>query len=80
MNNYQQSRYPNVKKKETLYIITEKFNTIKHKLTTELFEEAIRVVISPKLIDSNFSIQYEIYADNFPDVISGDLTIEVIKG
>lgn len=80
INNYQQSRYPIVEKKETLYIITEKFNTIKHKLTTELFEEAIRVVISPKLIGSNFSIQYEIYADNFPDVISGDLTIKVIKG
>ncbi|PAD44843.1 hypothetical protein [Shouchella clausii] len=75
--NYQQ--YPIVEKKELLYVITEKVNTIQHKLPTELFQEEIRVVIFPLLIDSNLSIQYEIYADNYPDVINGNLSIKVIK-
>ncbi|WP_176087250.1 AlbA family DNA-binding domain-containing protein [Virgibacillus dokdonensis] len=79
INNYQQSRYPIVEKKESLYIITEKINTIKQKLPTELFQEEIRLVIFPKFIDSNISIQYEIYADNYPEVINGNLSIKVIK-
>ncbi|MGA3674523.1 hypothetical protein ACPCXF_05560 [Lysinibacillus agricola] len=62
-----------------MYIITEKFKTIKHKLPTKVFLEDIRVIFSPSLKDTLLTIQYEIYADNYPDVISGDLSIKVVK-
>lgn len=77
--NYQQTEYPTVEKNESIHIITEDIKTIKHKLLTELFREEIRVVFFPNLIGSILPINYEIYADNYPDVISGQLSIEVIK-
>lgn len=77
--NNQPSDYPYVDKKDTMYIVTEKIDTIKHKLPTQLFKEKIRIIFFPKLINSMLTIQYEIYADNYPDVISGDLFIEVIE-
>ena len=76
---FEPSQYPDVKKKDTMYIITEKFKTIKHKLPTKVFLEDIRIIFPPSLKDTVLTIQYEIYADNYPDVISGDLSIKVVK-
>lgn len=73
------SNYPYVEKKDTMYIITENFKTIKHKLPTKVFLEDIRIIFLPSFKDTLLTIQYEIYADNYPDVISGDLSINVVK-
>ncbi|MFJ7891377.1 helix-turn-helix domain-containing protein [Lysinibacillus xylanilyticus] len=78
-NSFESSQYPYVEKKDTTYIITENFKTIKHKLPTKVFQEDIRIVFPPSLEDTLLTIHYEIYADNYPDVISGDLTIKVVK-
>lgn len=77
--NYQHSVYPTVEKNESIYIVSAEINSIKHKLHTELFREEIRVVFFPNLTGSILPINYEIYADNYPDVINGQLSIEVIK-
>ncbi|HLR79163.1 MAG TPA: ATP-binding protein [Bacillota bacterium] len=77
--NYQHSGYPTVEKNESIYIVSAEINSIKHKLHTELFREEIRVVFFPNLIGSIIPINYEIYAENYPDVINGQLSIEVIK-
>ena len=78
-HSFEPSQYPDVEKKDTMYIITEKFKTIKHKLPTKVFLEEIRIIFPPSLKDTLLTIQYEIYADNYPDVISGDLSIKVVE-
>ncbi len=62
-----------------MFVITETVGTIKHKLPTEAFIENIRITFTPELIDSLITIQYELYAENYPDIISGDLTIKVVS-
>lgn len=77
---YAQSyQYPSVEEKDNMFVITETVGTIKHKLPTEAFIENIRITFTPELIDSLIPIQYELYADNYPDIISGDLTIKVVS-
>ncbi|MFL0584939.1 helix-turn-helix domain-containing protein [Solibacillus silvestris] len=72
-------QYPSVEEKDNMFVITETVGTIKHKLPTEAFIENIRITFTPELIDSLITIQYELYADNYPDIISGDLTIKVVS-
>lgn len=77
--NYGLSNYPDVEETDTMYIITEKLKTIKHKLPKRVFLEDVRIIFPPSLIDTLLTIQYEIFSDNYPDVISGDLQIKVVK-
>ncbi|MCM3390690.1 ATP-binding protein (plasmid) [Ureibacillus chungkukjangi] len=79
MRNFVQSQYPQVGKTENMYIITEKIAKLKHKLTTKVFLEDIRIVFLPEFEEKEITIQYEIYADNYHDVISGDLSIKVVR-
>ncbi|WP_338652678.1 ATP-binding protein [Sporosarcina psychrophila] len=71
------SDYPYVEKTETSYTITENIEIIRHKQITSLFDEDIRLALKPEIIGDKIPIQYEIHAENLPDVITGELEIRV---
>lgn len=71
--------YPDVETVEDHYVITQSVDDLRHKKLLPLFSEDIRVVAMPFLIDQEISIYYELFVDNFPDKIQGQLSLKVVR-
>lgn len=71
--------YPEIEEKSDIYSITMDFDYIRHKQSTEFYEDGLKVCFSASAINSIIQIPYKISAKNLENPITGKLKLEIFR-
>lgn len=72
--------YPEVEYSDSKIIISSNVGKIRHHLNTLVFEEPIRIIIGPSLLNKTIPVKCIIYGENLPEpIIKDNLQISVVE-
>lgn len=71
-------RYPDVEETHDCYQVSTHVGDVRHGLSTPVFEEELRVLLTPKLEGRVVPIAYQVFGKNLRRAVEGELTIRVV--